>query len=90
MWNKTKRAFDVMHERNARYLGKKDDEQAPPDEMEPETDKSDIMPSDLKDDSDLKLEKGDLLALIISAFLTFSPIFIVLGLILYLAWTFLH
>lgn len=37
-----------------------------------------------------KLEKGDIPAMILSAFLVFGPIFLVLGGILALAWIFLH
>jgi hypothetical protein len=36
-----------------------------------------------KDKEDMKLEKKDILAIIISAILVFSPIFIVLGLIIF-------
>ena len=38
----------------------------------------------------LKLEKGDLPAMILSAFMVFGPVFLVLIAIMVLAWIFLH
>ena len=38
----------------------------------------------------LKLEKGDLPAMILSALMVFGPVFLVLGAIVALAWIFLH
>ena len=144
MWDKTKRAFDVMKERNRRYIeeqGKKDEaerkeeaEQREEDEEESEelrqakeklrayreangldpTDRladslsdrlSDRLSDSLADGPDgedraeayrkanneaPKLEKGDVPAMILSAFIVFGPIFLVLFGILLLAWIFLH
>jgi len=38
----------------------------------------------------LKLERGDLPAMILSALMVFGPVFLVLGAIVALAWIFLH
>lgn len=43
-----------------------------------------------KENQKMDLEKGDLPALIISAFLVFGPILLILGAILAVAWIFLH
>ena len=88
MWNKTKRAFDVMKVRNDRYIEKMNEDSRQDEDGSEE--EAIIRQDDVNEEKDLGLEKGDIPALIISAFLTFSPIFLVLGLIVYLAWTFLH
>ena len=132
MWDKTKRAFDVMKERNRRYIEeqrKKDEaerkeeaEQREEDEEESEElrqakeklrayreanglDPTDRLADGLSDGPDgedraeayrkanneaPKLEKGDVPAMILSAFIVFGPIFLVLFGILLLAWIFLH
>ena len=43
-----------------------------------------------RDDDRMKLEKGDVPAMILSAILVFGPVFLVLFGILALAWLFLH
>ena len=105
MWNKTKRAMDVMKERNRRYL---ESQKAPADSekqgetpADPEKDAENRAP-ELTDDltpeekaeafhrDEIKLEKGDLPALILSALMVFGPIFLVLIAIVVLAWFFLQ
>ncbi len=138
MWKKTERAFDVMRERNRRYLEEKKKEEAEKQQRKDGevSDRSDVSeeqriaaeklrayreangldpdaetpeglpgePEDLSPDEaerraeeyrqrnegGVKLEKGDLPAMIIAAFLVFGPVFLVLFGILFLAWLFLH
>ncbi len=137
MWKKTERAFDIMRERNRRYLEEKKKEEAEKGEQGDEpSDVSDVSeeqriaaeklrayreansldpdakipeelpgePEDLspeeaerraeeyrkRNKEGVKLEKGDLPAMIIAAFLVFGPVFLVLFGILFLAWFFLH
>ena len=106
MWNKTKRAMDVMKERNRRYL---ESQKAPADSekqgetpADPEKDAENRAPELTDDmtpeekaeafhrDDEIKLEKGDLPALILSALMVFGPIFLVLIAIVVLAWFFLQ
>ena len=42
------------------------------------------------DDNRVPLEKGDLPAIIISAFIVFLPVILILGVFLVLAWFFIH
>jgi hypothetical protein len=143
MWKKTERAFDVMRERNRRYLEEKKKEEEekrkrkngepqtgePSDEAElseeqriaaeklrayreangldPDAETPEGLPGEPEDlspdeaerraeeyrqrnEGGVKLEKGDLPAMIIAAFLVFGPVFLVLFGILFLAWLFLH
>lgn len=75
MLKKTQEGFDIMEERNRRYLESMKDENA----EEPED-----------EETHYDLEKGDLPAIIISALLTFMPIILALGGALALAWFLLH
>jgi hypothetical protein len=156
MWKKTERAFDIMRERNRRYIEEKKKEEAEnrakgdepsdesvesdkPDEsgvselseeqriaaeklrayreangLDPDADipegpegpqpaggseSEDLSPEEAehraeeyrkKNEDSVKLEKGDLPAMIIAALLVFGPVFLVLFGILFLAWLFLH
>ena len=105
MWDKTKRAMDTMREKNRQYLEeqKKKDEAAPDGNPPPEPGEAgstesrvpEAMTPDEKaaafhEEEKLKLEKGDLPAMILSAFMVFGPVFLVLAAILALAWIFLH
>ena len=105
MWNKTKRAMDVMKERNRRYLeSQKDpaDSEAEKKTANPENDAEKRAPELTEDmtpeekaeafhrDDEIKLEKGDLPALILSALMVFGPVFLVLIAIVVLAWFFLQ
>lgn len=134
MWKKTERAFDIMRERNRRYLEEKKKEEAEkgeqgdepsdvseeqrigaeklrayreansldPDAKIPEElpgEPEDLSPEEAerraeeyrkRNKEGVKLEKGDLPAMIIAAFLVFGPVFLVLFGILFLAWFFLH
>ena len=60
-------------------------EETPPEDDEEDDEEDDDFPKTEKN-----LEKGDLPAMIISAFLVFGPIFLALAGILALAWIFLH
>lgn len=105
MWDKTKRAMDTMKERNRRYLEeqKKKDEarreaNPQPNPGDPDSAKAPTCEAPTPEDKaaafheeeQLKLEKGDLPAMILSAFMVFGPVFLVLAAILALAWIFLH
>ena len=74
MLKKTKEGFEIMEERNKLYLESMKDENEDPP----------------KEEEHYDLEKGDLPAIIISAFLTFMPIILALGGALALAWILLH
>ncbi|MBO4406444.1 MAG: hypothetical protein J5849_01980 [Clostridia bacterium] len=129
---KVKKSFEVMQERNRRYLesmkekeaGKASGdaeeasapdgaeelpapgtaEEAPEEELRAEREEKreeaeeTLIPAEVlpeEDDDEIpgkkeNLEKGDLPAMIISAFLVFGPVFLILGGILALAWIFLH
>ena len=138
MWKKTERAFDVMRERNRRYLEEKKKEEAEKQQrkdgevsdgsdvseeqriaaeklrayreangLDPDAEIPEGLPGEPEDlspdeaerraeeyrqrnEGGVKLEKGDLPAMIIAAFLVFGPVFLVLFGILFLAWLFLH
>ena len=102
MWKKTERAMEVMRERNRRYLEKggegtdPDPEKAAPDAGEPIKDGAesgetpDEKAAAFHEEEKLKLEKGDVPAMILSAIMVFGPVFLVLLAIVVLAWIFLH
>ena len=102
MWKKTENAMDVMRERNRRYLESKDKEKkekTPPESGGPDPDEGcaeqTAAPENTggkgrEPDEGMKLEKGDVPAMILSAILVFGPVFLVLFGIFALAWIFLH
>lgn len=90
---KINRAMEIMGEKNKQYL----------DSMGNDSKKEFVSNSSENDDSDAKrkhgefykeekinLEKGDFLAIMISAFLTFGPILLLLAVGIVAAWLFLH
>ncbi len=89
--NHKKKAFEIMQERNRLYLEKmKTEGKDPEQEEQKETEESLRHQEEYRNNNDLGLEKGDLPAIILSAFLVFGPIFLVLIGILVVAWIFLH
>ena len=94
---KVKRSMEVMNERNRQYL-KEMNPECPEEKNEPadlpETvDEAEITAEHEKEyrrlNDETGFEKGDIPALIISALIVFSPIFLVLIGIIVLAWIFL-
>lgn len=95
MLRKTREGFEIMEERNKRYLESlkaADDENADEAELADEKNAGEAAGEDAaaNDEPHYDLEKGDLPAIIISAFLTFLPIILALGGALALAWILLH
>lgn len=79
MLKKTQEGFEIMQERNKRYLESMKEEESSEENEE-----------DREEEPHYDLEKGDLPAIIISALLTFMPIILALGGALALAWVLLH
>lgn len=77
---KTERAFDTMREKNKRYLESQGIEPA-------EKGKKDGREPVYEDGT---FEKGDIPAIIISAFLVFGPIILILGILVFLVFRFLR
>lgn len=72
---KQKRALEVMEERNRQYLESVSEEQRSLDDQRQE----EVYPEGT-------FEKGDLPAIVISALIVFLPVFIVLGIVILLAF----
>ena len=72
---KQKRALEVMEERNRRYLESVSEEKRIQDGQE----QNEVYPEGT-------FEKGDLPAIVISALIVFLPIFILLGIVILLAF----
>ena len=95
MGKKLDKAFDAMRESNRLYIedmNKKEKEQNN-SSSSAESSGQDISVPDEKrrqdDQEKLPLEKGDVPAMIISALLVFGPVFLILIVIVVLAWIFL-
>ena len=94
---KVKKSMEVMNERNKRYLEEMNPESTKPSDFTDESlDTADELAETAEHEKEYRrlnddagLEKGDLPALIISALIVFSPIFLVLIGIMVLAWIFL-
>lgn len=94
---KIKRGMDIMNERNRQYLEKEagmdsegnNDDASVAEQPNEEENAARRAEEYRRLNSDSGLEKGDIPALIISALLVFSPIFLVLIGIMVLAWIFL-
>ena len=90
--------MEVMKERNRRYLDEMNsdgtDENSAPEKSAVPEDEAEITARHEKEYREMNeepgFEKGDIPALIISAFIVFFPIFLVLIGIMVLAWIFLH
>lgn len=87
---RTKKSMDIMNERNRDFLEKYKEQETDSAANETELKEAEEKAEEYRKNNDMGLEKGDMPALIISAFLVFGPIFLVLGGLLALAWIFLH
>ena len=105
MGKRMNEAFDIMRERNRRYLEeqkKKDGEnpdKAAESPAESPAESQTELQTELEEaeekarafhEEEIKLEKGDVPAMILSAILVFGPIFLVLIGLMILAWVLLH
>lgn len=85
------RGMQLMQEKNREYL----DSMAKSGDSAAEIEEEELIEAERKarefhKEDKLDLEKGDLAAMILSAFLVFGPIFLVLGGLLAAAWIYLH
>ena len=88
---KYNRGLQVMQEKNREYLDSMREQGDSAIEIEnEELAEAEKKARAFREENDLGLEKGDLPAIILSAFLVFGPIFLVLGGILAVAWIYLH
>ncbi len=93
---KYERGMEVMKDKNREYLdsmrelGNEDHSKQSSQLFEDDYAQAEKKAREFHKEDKLELEKGDLPAIIISAFLTFAPVILVLGGILAVAWVFLH
>ena len=84
------RSMDTMKERNKRYLEERQQkylEEHPEERERIEKELAEIEAQE-RHEEEMGLEKGDLPALMISAFLVFGPILLIVGAIIALVWHF--
>lgn len=91
--HKIDRGLEIMREKNRRYLDSVNaGNREVPETLSPEEELADAerKAQEFHKEEKLELEKGDMLAIILSAFLTFGPILLILGAGIAAAWLFLH
>ena len=91
--HKIERGMEIMRDKNRQYLDSVNaGEKGPQEALSPEEElaEAERRAQEFHKEEKLELEKGDLLAIILSAFLTFGPILLLLGAGIVAAWFFLH
>lgn len=85
------RGMQLMQEKNREYLDSMAERGDSGAEIEAEElAEAEKKAREFQEENKLDLEKGDMAAIILSAFLVFGPIFLVLGGLLAVAWIYLH
>ncbi len=90
---KIDRGLEIMREKNRQYLDSVNAGNREIPEMrlqEEELAEAERKAQEFHKEEKLELEKGDMLAIILSAFLTFGPILLILGAGIAAVWFFLH
>ncbi len=90
---KIDRGLEIMREKNRQYLDSVNSGNREVPEMrspEEELAEAEHKAQEFHKEEKLELEKGDMLAIILSAFLTFGPILLILGAGIAAVWFFLH
>ena len=90
---KIDRGLEIMREKNRQYLDSVNAGNRETPEMrlqEEELAEAERKAQEFHKEEKLELEKGDMLAIILSAFLTFGPILLILGAGIAAVWFFLH
>ena len=91
--HKIERGMEVMREKNREYLdsvGRPSGEPTSGPSQEEELKEAGKKAEEFHKEEKMDLEKGDFLAIVLSAFLTFGPILLILAAGVAAAWIFLH